>query len=113
MAADIHHNTVYNVLELAKSNSSMTPFNTHSLQYFLLDVWAHEVAAPGVGCNGEVPPPEEAAHAATSSAPDAVGGSTATAAATSASAAAAAPAAVTTGADCHSHADGTIHCGAH
>jgi hypothetical protein len=81
----------------------MTPFNTHSLQYFLLDVWAHEVAAPGVGCNGEVPPPEEAAQTAPAATSSGVTGTAAPAAAA---------AAATTGADCHSHADGTIHCGA-
>ena len=75
----------------------MTPFNTHSLQYFLLDAWAFEVAAPGVGCNGEVPEPEEAAHTATSTAADAVGGASATATASAAQ-------------DCHTHADGTLHC---
>ena len=92
-----HSSPVFNVLALAQTNSSMTPFNTHSLQYFLLDAWAFEVAAPGVGCNGEVPEPEEAAHAATSTAADAVGGALATATASAAQ-------------DCHTHADGTLHC---
>lgn len=70
--------------ELAYHNATWAPFNTHTLQYFALEAYANEVAAPGQGCTGE-PTPEEDDHS----------GSSAT---TSAPAA------------CHTHADGTEHC---
>lgn len=44
------------VLELAKTNSSYSGIDSNTLQYFAIDVWAYDIAAPGVGCTGE---PEE------------------------------------------------------
>lgn len=39
-------------LELAKENPAEAVRNTHTLQYFALDVYAMEVALPGEGCTG-------------------------------------------------------------
>lgn len=72
-------------VELAYHNASWAPFNTHTLQYFALEAYANEVAAPGVGCTGEAPADEGDDHStgtATTSAPT----------------------------ECHTHADGTEHC---
>lgn len=39
-------------LELAVSDPTMAVRNTHSLQYFALDVYAYDIALPGEGCSG-------------------------------------------------------------
>jgi hypothetical protein len=41
------------VLELAKTNSSYSVKDSDTLQYFALEVYAHDVAVPGVGCAGK------------------------------------------------------------
>lgn len=56
------------VLELAESNPAEAVRNSDTLQYFALEVYAHDVAVPGVGCPGhyrEVT--SSAAHAAPTS----------------------------------------------
>lgn len=40
-------------LELALSNPALAVRNSETLQYFALDVYAHDVAVPGEGCTGE------------------------------------------------------------
>lgn len=40
------------VLELATSDPELAVRNSDTLQYFALDVYAHDVAVPGVGCPG-------------------------------------------------------------
>jgi hypothetical protein len=47
--------TFEEVLTLAVNNASYAPYNTHTLQYFMQEVYANEVARPGVGCTGTVP----------------------------------------------------------
>ncbi|KAJ0160195.1 Major allergen Asp f 2, partial [Colletotrichum tanaceti] len=80
-------------LALAKNNASLSVVDSDALQYFAIDVWAYDIAAPGVGCSGELHEEEEehteeptptstTAAAATSSAPQ----------------------------ECHTHADGVLHC---
>ena len=57
------------LLELAETNSTWSGYDSDTLQYFALDVYAYDIAAPGEGCTGE--PEEESAEApapATSSA---------------------------------------------
>lgn len=71
--------------------------NSDSLIYFALEVYAEDVAVPGVGCAGEVEEKEEEHEhtettATTTTAPKA--------SATDAEA----------GKDCHTHADGSLHC---
>ncbi|KAH7368334.1 allergen Asp f2-like protein [Plectosphaerella cucumerina] len=95
--------TYADVLELAVSDPSKSVIDSDALQYFAIDAWAYDIAAPGVGCPGKVPEPEaEAETTATATA-------TETAAATTAAAAASA-----TSTDdhehCHTHADGSLHC---
>ena len=64
-----HYADSYNdCLELAQTNSSWAPFNTHTIQYFVAEAYANEIAAPGVGCTGEAPADEDHddhAHAST------------------------------------------------
>jgi hypothetical protein len=48
-------NTFEECLNLAVNNASATVYNTASYQYFMEEVYANEVARPGVGCTGTVP----------------------------------------------------------
>ncbi|KAF7563923.1 hypothetical protein G7046_g186 [Stylonectria norvegica] len=41
------------VIALAKSDPSKSVIDSDALQYFAIDVWAYDIAAPGVGCTGE------------------------------------------------------------
>lgn len=40
------------VLDLPKENSTYAVRNSDTLQYFALEVYAHDVAVPGIGCPG-------------------------------------------------------------
>jgi hypothetical protein len=51
-------------LELAEEKPNDAVRNTHSLQYFALDVYAMEVALPGEGCTGVVAEEETGSHGA-------------------------------------------------
>ncbi|SPO06441.1 related to S.fumigata Asp FII [Cephalotrichum gorgonifer] len=42
------------ILELAKEGKGETLFDSDALQYFAVDVYAYDIAAPGVGCSGEI-----------------------------------------------------------
>jgi len=67
-----HEGKYPGVLALAKENSTYAVRNSDSLQYFALEVYAHDVAVPGVGCAGTysaVPTPS--ASASSSAATDA------------------------------------------
>lgn len=61
------------VLELARNNASYAVHDSDSLQYFALEVYAYDIAVPGVGCPGPT-----AAHSssATSSPTSTMGQST-------------------------------------
>lgn len=41
-------------IELAKTDPSKSAIDSDTLQYFAIDVYAYDIAAPGVGCTGEV-----------------------------------------------------------
>lgn len=41
------------VLELAKTDPTKSAIDSDTLQYFAIDVYAHDIAAPGVGCSGD------------------------------------------------------------
>ncbi|GAB7361691.1 hypothetical protein MBLNU230_g1738t1 [Neophaeotheca triangularis] len=111
-----HYAEDYNdALDNAMENPDQAVHDSDALQWFALDVYAFDVAAPGVGCTGEYVPEEEeeetvetttTASSATTSSP----------APTTMSAAASAveteEATTTSDADdsCHTHADGVVHC---
>jgi hypothetical protein len=65
-AAEHYADTYSECLELAQNNSAEAVRNTHSLQYFALDVYAMEVALPGEGCTGTPAEEEDGSHAAAS-----------------------------------------------
>ncbi|KAE8210527.1 hypothetical protein CF327_g5610 [Tilletia walkeri] len=92
------------LLELAKTNASFSTRNQHTIQDFAFEVWTRENIDPQ-GCVGEIN--YEAANAtSTTTAMAAPTG-------TSTDSASAVPAQSTPAAaakDCHTHADGTVHC---
>lgn len=53
------------VLELAKTDPSKSPIDSDTLQYFAIDVYAYDIAAPGEGCTGEVEATETSSETAT------------------------------------------------
>ena len=66
-AAEHYADTYSECLELAQNNSAEAVRNTHSLQYFALDVYAMEVALPGEGCTGTPAEEEVGSHGASAS----------------------------------------------
>ncbi|KAK8237481.1 putative peptidase domain-containing protein [Phyllosticta capitalensis] len=77
------------VLELAQEDPAKSPVNSDTLQYFAIDVYAYDVAAPGVGCTGgEVEGEEHYLETSTDNATAANGGAK----------------------ECHTHDDGDVHC---
>ncbi|POR35302.1 Putative peptidase family-protein [Tolypocladium paradoxum] len=79
------------VVALAKSQSQKSGIDSDTLQYFAIDVWAYDIAAPGVGCTGKPPKAETSTKPtpASSSTPSATKSATT---------------------ECHTHADGALHC---
>lgn len=43
------------VMELAKTDPAKSGIDSDTLQYFAIDVYAFDIAAPGVGCTGKLP----------------------------------------------------------
>jgi len=59
--------TYQECLDLARETPEEAVRNAHSLQYFALDVYAYDIAAPGQGCTGEPVEEEETETASASS----------------------------------------------
>ncbi|KPM42187.1 hypothetical protein AK830_g4442 [Neonectria ditissima] len=71
-------------LELAETDPSKSAIDSDTLQYFAIDVYAYDIAAPGVGCTGEVEATETSSDKATATTEAAK--------------------------ECHTHDDGAVHC---
>lgn len=50
------------VIELAAGNKSTSTRDSETLQYFALEAYAYDIAAPGVGCVGEYDESQEEAE---------------------------------------------------
>ena len=50
----------HEVIELAKSDPELSTKDSDALQYFAIDVYAYDIAAPGIGCSGELAEESEA-----------------------------------------------------
>ncbi|CCH41119.1 putative allergen [Wickerhamomyces ciferrii] len=82
-----HYADTYDeILELALTNEEEAVRNSATLRYYALEVYAYDIAVPGVGCSGEDEEEEESSEQPTSST-QAEGGT-----------------------ECHTHADGETHC---
>lgn len=99
--AEHYADTYAECLELAKTKPAEAVRNTHSLQYFALDVYAYDIALPGEGCTGKLKAQSSAAAPAAPAPTSAAATSTKAGAATQTSAAPA---------ECHTHSDGVVHC---
>ena len=113
------------IVESASMNSPNSTHDSDGLQYFALEAYAYDIILPGQGCagpTGELPSTSSAAAPAMTSSAGAESATltaTATAAgasATSASASATASAAASSSdsgslpENCHTHANGDVHC---
>lgn len=86
--------TYQDCVELGKKDPAKAVRNSASLRYFALHAWAYDIAVPGVGCLGT--PAEEKKKEEPK--------------ATSASSSAASTPTKAAPAECHTHADGVVHC---
>jgi hypothetical protein len=43
----------HEVIELATENVTLSTHDSETLQYFALEVYAHDISIPGIGCPGE------------------------------------------------------------
>jgi len=59
------------VVEMAKSDAAHSIRDIHTLQYFAVDVYAYDIAAPGIGCTGEPAKEEESPSTTTGAQPSA------------------------------------------
>lgn len=92
-------------LALAQTDPAEAARNSHSLQYFALDVYAYDIAIPGDGCTGRPEKKKEEeedggegpATTAPTSTASTPGDTTPSATSTAA-------------AECHTHSDGEVHC---
>lgn len=57
------------VIALAKSNGTESTHDSEALQYFALEAYAFDIAAPGVGCAGESHGPDQGHDTGSASAP--------------------------------------------
>lgn len=101
------------VLALAESNPQEAVRNSDTLQYFALEVYAHDVAVPGIGCPGHYQEVSSSAAAAptssASAASSAVASATAVVSSAASAAASATSAAAAATASCTPH-DDHWHC---
>jgi hypothetical protein len=123
--------TYADVLELASTHPEFAVSNQLTLQLYAIDSWSRANVVEG-GCVGAIGPAAgltldgdahggsssstSASVAPSSSSSAAAASSTSSSAAAAAQTSAPAPEAAQQGAsqsDCHLHADGTVHCGAH
>lgn len=88
------------VIELAQTESNLSVRDSDTLQYFALEAYAYDVALPGEGCAGKV-------KATSSEAASAVASATETPSPTVSEQPSATSDAA---AECHTHADGVVHC---
>lgn len=89
-----HYAEDYNdALRQAEEEPEKSAIDSDVLQYFAIDVWAYDMAAPGVGCTGEQEETEEEK------------------AETPTSTVSSEPSATSSASEeCHTHDDGVVHC---
>lgn len=92
-------------LELAHEDESLAVRNSASLRYFALDVYAYDIAVPGIGCTGKIP--ELSSNGNASGSESASAGASATATATGSDSHGDSHG---SGSECHTHANGETHC---
>ncbi|KFY24198.1 hypothetical protein V493_05390, partial [Pseudogymnoascus sp. VKM F-4281 (FW-2241)] len=107
------------LLELATgANYTDAARNSASLSYFALEAYAYDISVPGEGCAGKLVEEDEHDHGAGASATTSAGGAAVTSVeptrvipGSTAAPEPTAPAGGNDGKECHTHDDGTEHCG--
>lgn len=90
---DHYADTYEDCLELALTDPDEAVMNSASLRFYALEVYAYDIALPGVGC---------ASGASEESSSDVAESSSTTSDTSTAT--------VTSGTECHTHANGVVHC---
>ncbi|KAH1896927.1 hypothetical protein KXV57_001026 [Aspergillus fumigatus] len=101
------------LIALAKSNGTESTHDSEALQYFALEAYAFDIAAPGVGCAGESHGPDQGHDTGSASAPAST--STSSSSSASGSGATTTPtdspsATIDVPPNCHTHEGGQLHC---
>ncbi|CAD6448568.1 79caad90-3267-4478-94ec-a8119e0211b5 [Sclerotinia trifoliorum] len=110
---DHHADGYHGIQELAAgTNYTLAGHNSATLTYFATEAYAYDIAVPGEGCAGKASVEEEEdSHSAPTVTVSAVPTVNPTRVIPAESTTpAASPAASTAGTECHTHADGTLHC---
>ncbi|RVX74695.1 hypothetical protein B0A52_01822 [Exophiala mesophila] len=89
------------ILELAQTDEIGPTRDTDTLQYFALDVYAYDIAVPGVGCNSPETETESGSSDSTAPTTTSTGSPTVPEPSTST---------VSVPAGCHTHEGGELHC---
>lgn len=103
-------------LELAVANETYAVRNSASLRYYALDAYAYDIAVPGVGCTGDLPEESNSVASSYSSATTIEASSTSVSVATTLTTATPTTTEQATksgsngGLECHTHANGDVHC---
>ncbi|KAK0128110.1 hypothetical protein ONS95_000095 [Cadophora gregata] len=111
---DHYADTQEEILQLAIDHPEEAVRNSATLRHFAVEVYAYDIAVPGQGCAGSVPASSatSASEAPAASATSSVESVPATSETPAASTAEAPPASTVSSAaaECHTHADGVVHC---
>jgi hypothetical protein len=100
-------------LELAKTNHSLAVRNSATLRYFAIDAYTYDISVPGIGCLGDYKAASKASSDAHAPALETSSVSEAKASEVPSSTPSNSDSVTTTataGAECHTHADGVVHC---
>lgn len=101
------------IIEAAKANSPNSTHDSDGLTYFALEAYAHDIINPGAGCPGPAGDlPSTSSSAASSSATSTAAATATTTGATSTQSSSAEAATATSAVpeNCHTHANGDVHC---
>lgn len=100
-------------LELAKTNHTLAVRNSATLRYFAIDAYTYDIAVPGIGCLGNYKAASKASSDAHTSAPKtslAAGAKASSVPSSTPTNGDSVTTTAATGTECHTHADGVVHC---
>lgn len=101
------------MIELAKEHPEQAVRNSATLRHFAVEVFAYDIAVPGIGCSGVLPVASVASSSATASAtaaPSSVALVSSEAAVPTSTVTPPVSTVSSAATECHTHADGVVHC---
>ncbi|KAL5314526.1 hypothetical protein ACEPPN_017166 [Leptodophora sp. 'Broadleaf-Isolate-01'] len=110
---DHYADTQEEILQLAIEHPEEAVRNSATLRHFAVEVYAYDIAVPGQGCAGTVPVASElpaSSSAVASATPTSVSSSVSETPAASMTEVASASTVSSAASECHTHADGEVHC---